>query len=171
MRWKMVNLENMSVFMLRWKLDRMIDMGFEEDVRTIFPILSAPEACNSKCRESRQPVQMLFQEGNMCEQEAKIVHLLETLSKTAPPVKAFIWYSNINFSTYSPVVIVLTVAIKQLGLIFHRIGITGRSGKKGNSHCVSSTNLRSMPTRRQQERHNPNDEYKALKIGKVHLVA
>lgn len=92
--------------------DRMIDMGFEEDVRTIFSyfkgqrqtlLFSAtmPKKIQNFARSALvKPItvnvgragaasQDIVQEVEYVKQEAKIVHLLNTLQKTAPPVLIF----------------------------------------------------------------------------------
>jgi ATP-dependent RNA helicase DDX41 len=92
--------------------DRMIDMGFEEDVRTIFSyfkgqrqtlLFSAtmPKKIQNFARSALvKPItvnvgragaasQDVDQEVEYVKQEAKIVHLLTTLQKTEPPVLVF----------------------------------------------------------------------------------
>lgn len=92
--------------------DRMIDMGFEEDVRTIFSyfkgqrqtlLFSAtmPKKIQNFARSALvKPItvnvgragaasQDVVQEVEYVKQEAKIVHLLTTLQKTEPPVLVF----------------------------------------------------------------------------------
>ena len=92
--------------------DRMIDMGFEEDVRTIFSyfkgqrqtlLFSAtmPKKIQNFARSALvKPItvnvgragaasQDVIQEVEYVKQEAKIVHLLDTLQKTEPPVLVF----------------------------------------------------------------------------------
>ena len=92
--------------------DRMIDMGFEEDVRTIFSyfkgqrqtlLFSAtmPKKIQNFARSALvKPItvnvgragaasQDIVQEVEYVKQEAKIVHLLDTLQKTEPPVLVF----------------------------------------------------------------------------------
>ncbi|CAG2164400.1 unnamed protein product [Oppiella nova] len=92
--------------------DRMIDMGFEEDVRTIFSyfkgqrqtlLFSAtmPKKIQNFARSALvKPITVnvgragaaskeVEQEVEYVKQEAKIVHLLDTLQKTEPPVLVF----------------------------------------------------------------------------------
>lgn len=92
--------------------DRMIDMGFEEDVRTIFSyfrgqrqtlLFSAtmPKKIQNFARSALvKPITInvgragsaslnVKQEVEYVKQEAKIVYLLECLQKTAPPVLIF----------------------------------------------------------------------------------
>ncbi|XP_052228964.1 probable ATP-dependent RNA helicase DDX41 isoform X1 [Dreissena polymorpha] len=92
--------------------DRMIDMGFEEDVRTIFSyfkgqrqtlLFSAtmPKKIQNFARSALvKPVTVnvgragaasldVIQEVEYVKQEAKIVYILECLQKTAPPVLVF----------------------------------------------------------------------------------
>lgn len=92
--------------------DRMIDMGFEEDVRTIFSYFKSqrqtllfsatmPKKIQNFARSALvKPVTVnvgragaasldVIQEVEFVKQEAKIVYLLECLQKTAPPVLIF----------------------------------------------------------------------------------
>uniref|UniRef100_T1IIY9 RNA helicase n=1 Tax=Strigamia maritima TaxID=126957 RepID=T1IIY9_STRMM len=92
--------------------DRMIDMGFEEDVRTIFSFFKGqrqtllfsatmPKKIQNFARSALvRPVTVnvgragaasidVIQEVDYVKQEAKIVYLLECLQKTAPPVLIF----------------------------------------------------------------------------------
>lgn len=92
--------------------DRMIDMGFEEDIRTIFSYFTGqrqtalfsatmPKKIQNFARSALvQPVtvnvgragaasQTIVQEVEYVTAEAKIVHLLSCLQKTAPPVLIF----------------------------------------------------------------------------------
>lgn len=108
---KMVNLD-MCRYLCLDEADRMIDMGFEEDVRTIFSyfkgqrqtlLFSAtmPKKIQNFARSALvKPVTVnvgragaasmdVIQEVEYVKQEAKIVHLLDTLAKTAPPVLIF----------------------------------------------------------------------------------
>lgn len=108
---KMVNLDICQYLCLD-EADRMIDMGFEEDVRTIFSyfkgqrqtlLFSAtmPKKIQNFARSALvKPVTVnvgragaasadVIQEVEYVKQEAKIVHLLDTLAKTAPPVLIF----------------------------------------------------------------------------------
>lgn len=108
---KMVNLDICRYLCLD-EADRMIDMGFEEDVRTIFSyfkgqrqtlLFSAtmPKKIQNFARSALvKPVTVnvgragaasldVIQEVEYVKQEAKIVHLLDTLQKTAPPVLIF----------------------------------------------------------------------------------
>ncbi|XP_055851869.1 ATP-dependent RNA helicase abstrakt [Episyrphus balteatus] len=92
--------------------DRMIDMGFEEDVRTIFSFFKGqrqtllfsatmPKKIQNFARSALvQPVTInvgragaasmnVTQEVEYVKQEAKVVYLLECLQKTEPPVLIF----------------------------------------------------------------------------------
>lgn len=92
--------------------DRMVDMGFEEDVRTIFSYFKAqrqtllfsatmPKKIQNFARSALvKPVTVnvgragaasmaVIQEVEYVKQEAKIVYLLECLQKTPPPVLVF----------------------------------------------------------------------------------
>uniref|UniRef100_A0A034WDB5 RNA helicase n=1 Tax=Bactrocera dorsalis TaxID=27457 RepID=A0A034WDB5_BACDO len=92
--------------------DRMIDMGFEEDVRTIFSFFrgqrqtllfsaTMPKKIQNFARSALvKPVTInvgragaasmnVTQEVEYVKQEAKVVHLLDCLQKTAPPVLIF----------------------------------------------------------------------------------
>jgi ATP-dependent RNA helicase DDX41 len=92
--------------------DRMIDMGFEEDVRTIFSYFKAqrqtllfsatmPKKIQDFARSALvQPVTVnvgragaaslnIVQEVEFVKTEAKVVHILECLQKTPPPVLIF----------------------------------------------------------------------------------
>ncbi|XP_011300941.1 ATP-dependent RNA helicase abstrakt, partial [Fopius arisanus] len=92
--------------------DRMIDMGFEEDVRTIFSFFrgqrqtllfsaTMPKKIQNFARSALvKPVTInvgragaasmnVIQEVDYVKQEAKIVYLLECLQKTPPPVLIF----------------------------------------------------------------------------------
>lgn len=92
--------------------DRMIDMGFEEDVRTIFSFFKAqrqtllfsatmPKKIQNFARSALvKPVTVnvgragaasleVTQDVEWVKPEARIVHLLETLQKTSPPVLIF----------------------------------------------------------------------------------
>uniref|UniRef100_T1IMH1 RNA helicase n=1 Tax=Strigamia maritima TaxID=126957 RepID=T1IMH1_STRMM len=92
--------------------DRMIDMGFEDDVRTIFSFFKGqrqtllfsatmPKKIQNFARSALvRPVTVnvgragaasldVIQEVEYVKQEAKIVYLLECLQKTAPPVLVF----------------------------------------------------------------------------------
>ncbi|XP_019876402.1 ATP-dependent RNA helicase abstrakt [Aethina tumida] len=92
--------------------DRMIDLGFEEDVRTIFSYFNGqrqtllfsatmPKKIQNFARSALvKPVTInvgragaasmnVIQEVEYVKQEAKIVYLLECLQKTAPPVLIF----------------------------------------------------------------------------------
>lgn len=108
---KMVNL-GICRYLCLDEADRMIDMGFEEDVRTIFSyfkgqrqtlLFSAtmPKKIQNFARSALvKPITVnvgragaasmdVIQEVEYVKQEAKIVHLLDTLQKTAPPVLIF----------------------------------------------------------------------------------
>lgn len=108
---KMFNLEVCRYLTLD-EADRMIDMGFEEDMRTIFSyfkgqrqtlLFSAtmPKKIQNFARSALvKPITVnvgragaanknISQEVEYVKQEAKIVNLLSTLQKTAPPVLIF----------------------------------------------------------------------------------
>ncbi|XP_063707374.1 ATP-dependent RNA helicase abstrakt [Culicoides brevitarsis] len=108
---KMINLD-VCRYLCMDEADRMIDMGFEEDVRTIFSyfkgqrqtlLFSAtmPKKIQNFARSALvKPVTVnvgragaasmnVTQEVEYVKPEAKIVHLLETLQKTPPPVLIF----------------------------------------------------------------------------------
>uniref|UniRef100_A0A336MN12 RNA helicase n=1 Tax=Culicoides sonorensis TaxID=179676 RepID=A0A336MN12_CULSO len=108
---KMINLD-VCRYLVMDEADRMIDMGFEEDVRTIFSyfkgqrqtlLFSAtmPKKIQNFARSALvKPVTVnvgragaasmnVTQEVEYVKPEAKIVHLLECLQKTAPPVLIF----------------------------------------------------------------------------------
>ena len=108
---KMITLDICRYLVLD-EADRMIDMGFEEDVRTIFSYFKAqrqtllfsatmPKKIQNFARSALvKPVTInvgragaaslaVIQEVEHVKQEAKIVHLLECLQKTPPPVLIF----------------------------------------------------------------------------------
>ncbi|XP_050398805.1 probable ATP-dependent RNA helicase DDX41 isoform X2 [Patella vulgata] len=108
---KMINLDVCRYLSID-EADRMIDMGFEEDVRTIFSyfkgqrqtlLFSAtmPKKIQNFARSALvKPVTVnvgragaanldVIQEVENVKQEAKVVYLLECLQKTAPPVLIF----------------------------------------------------------------------------------
>ncbi|XP_071036543.1 ATP-dependent RNA helicase abstrakt [Parasteatoda tepidariorum] len=112
----MLDKKNVTLDVCRYlcldEADRMIDMGFEEDVRTIFSyfkgqrqtlLFSAtmPKKIQNFARSALvKPVTVnvgragaasadVIQEVEYVKQEAKIVHLLDTLTKTPPPVLIF----------------------------------------------------------------------------------
>ncbi|XP_065828204.1 probable ATP-dependent RNA helicase DDX41 [Oscarella lobularis] len=108
---KLMRLE-MCRFLVLDEADRMVDMGFEEDVRTILSyfrsqrqtlLFSAtmPKKIQNFARSALvKPVTInvgragaanldVIQEIEYVKQEAKIVYLLECLQKTAPPVLVF----------------------------------------------------------------------------------
>jgi len=112
----MLNKKRISLEICRYlcldEADRMIDMGFEEDVRTIFSyfkgqrqtlLFSAtmPKKIQNFARSALvKPITVnvgragaanldVVQDVEYVKQEAKIVHLLSTLQKTAPPVLIF----------------------------------------------------------------------------------
>ncbi len=112
----MLNKKMMSLDVCRYlcldEADRMIDMGFEEDVRTIFSYFKAqrqtllfsatmPKKIQNFARSALvQPVTInvgragaasrnIVQEIEFVKTEAKIVHILECLQKTPPPVLIF----------------------------------------------------------------------------------
>ncbi|GAB6018810.1 DEAD (Asp-Glu-Ala-Asp) box polypeptide 41 [Chamberlinius hualienensis] len=108
---KMVTLDVCRYLVLD-EADRMIDMGFEEDVRTIFSFFKGqrqtllfsatmPKKIQNFARSALvKPVTVnvgragaasldIIQEVEYVKQEAKIVYLLECLQKTAPPVLVF----------------------------------------------------------------------------------
>ncbi|XP_046418821.1 ATP-dependent RNA helicase abstrakt isoform X2 [Neodiprion virginianus] len=108
---KMVKL-NVCRYLCMDEADRMIDMGFEEDVRTIFSFFrgqrqtllfsaTMPKKIQNFARSALvKPVTInvgragaasmnVIQEVEYVKQEAKIVYLLECLQKTTPPVLIF----------------------------------------------------------------------------------
>ncbi|XP_076295160.1 ATP-dependent RNA helicase abstrakt [Lasioglossum baleicum] len=108
---KMVKL-SVCRYLCMDEADRMIDMGFEEDVRTIFSFFrgqrqtllfsaTMPKKIQNFARSALvKPVTInvgragaasmnVIQEVEYVKQEAKIVYLLECLQKTTPPVLIF----------------------------------------------------------------------------------
>ncbi|XP_046572583.1 probable ATP-dependent RNA helicase DDX41 [Haliotis rubra] len=108
---KLINLD-VCRYLSMDEADRMIDMGFEEDVRTIFSyfkgqrqtlLFSAtmPKKIQNFARSALvKPVTVnvgragaasmdVIQEAEYVKQEAKMVYLLECLQKTSPPVLIF----------------------------------------------------------------------------------
>ncbi len=112
----MLNKKVMTLDVCRYlcldEADRMIDMGFEEDVRTIFSYFKAqrqtllfsatmPKKIQNFARSALvKPVTInvgragaasrnIIQEIEFVKSEAKIVHILECLQKTPPPVLIF----------------------------------------------------------------------------------
>lgn len=108
---KMVTL-NVCRYLCMDEADRMIDMGFEEDIRTIFSYFNGqrqtllfsatmPKKIQNFARSALvKPVtinvgragaasKFVIQEVEYVKQEAKIVYLLQTLQKTEPPVLIF----------------------------------------------------------------------------------
>lgn len=108
---KMVKLDVCRYLALD-EADRMIDMGFEEDVRTIFSYFSAqrqtllfsatmPKKIQNFARSALvKPITVnvgragaasmnITQEVEFVQPEARIVYILECLRKTAPPVLIF----------------------------------------------------------------------------------
>jgi len=108
---KMVKLDVCRYFCMD-EADRMIDMGFEEDVRTIFSYFSAqrqtllfsatmPKKIQNFARSGMvKPITInvgragaasmnIVQEVEFVQPEARIVYILECLRKTAPPVLIF----------------------------------------------------------------------------------
>ncbi|XP_014251014.1 ATP-dependent RNA helicase abstrakt [Cimex lectularius] len=108
---KMVKLD-ICRYLCMDEADRMIDMGFEEDVRTIFSFFKGqrqtllfsatmPKKIQNFARSALvKPVTInvgragaasinVIQEVEYVKQEAKIVYLLECLQKTTPPVLIF----------------------------------------------------------------------------------
>lgn len=108
---KMVRLD-VCRYLCMDEADRMIDMGFEEDVRTIFSFFKGqrqtllfsatmPKKIQNFARSALvKPVTInvgragaasinVIQEVEYVKQEAKIVYLLECLQKTQPPVLIF----------------------------------------------------------------------------------
>ncbi|XP_043267279.1 ATP-dependent RNA helicase abstrakt [Venturia canescens] len=108
---KMVKL-SVCRYLCMDEADRMIDMGFEEDVRTIFSFFTGqrqtllfsatmPKKIQNFARSALvKPVTInvgragaasmnVVQEVEYVKQEAKIVYLLECLRKTTPPVLIF----------------------------------------------------------------------------------
>jgi len=112
----MLNKKLVSLAVCRYlcldEADRMIDMGFEEDVRTIFSYFSAqrqtllfsatmPKKIQDFARSALvQPILVnvgragaasmnITQEVEFVQPEAKVVYILECLRKTPPPVLIF----------------------------------------------------------------------------------
>uniref|UniRef100_A0A0P4Z7D6 RNA helicase n=1 Tax=Daphnia magna TaxID=35525 RepID=A0A0P4Z7D6_9CRUS len=108
---KMIKLD-VCRYLCMDEADRMIDMGFEEDIRTIFSyfkgqrqtlLFSAtmPKKIQNFARSALvKPITInvgragaasmnVIQEVEYVNQEAKIVHLLECIQKTQPPVLIF----------------------------------------------------------------------------------
>ncbi|CAG5132902.1 unnamed protein product [Candidula unifasciata] len=108
---KMVTLD-ICRYLCMDEADRMIDMGFEEDVRTIFSYFKAqrqtllfsatmPKKIQNFARSALvKPVTVnvgragaasldIVQEVEYVKQEAKMVYILQCLRKTAPPVLIF----------------------------------------------------------------------------------
>lgn len=108
---KMVSL-SVCRYLCMDEADRMIDMGFEEDVRTIFSFFrgqrqtllfsaTMPKKIQNFARSALvKPVTInvgragaasmnVIQEVEYVKQEAKIVYMLECLQRTAPPVLVF----------------------------------------------------------------------------------
>lgn len=108
---KMVTL-SVCRYLCMDEADRMIDMGFEEDVRTIFSFFrgqrqtllfsaTMPKKIQNFARSALvKPVTInvgragaasmnVIQEVEYVKQEAKIVYMLECLQRTAPPVLVF----------------------------------------------------------------------------------
>ncbi|XP_068709926.1 probable ATP-dependent RNA helicase DDX41 isoform X1 [Montipora capricornis] len=110
---KMVNLDICRyMYLVLDEADRMIDMGFEEDVRTIFSYFKSqrqtllfsatmPKKIQNFAKSALvKPVTVnvgragaasldVIQEAEYVKQEAKVVYLLECLQKTSPPVLIF----------------------------------------------------------------------------------
>lgn len=103
---------NLCTYMCMDEADRMLDMGFEEEVRTILSYFkyqrqtilysaTMPKKIQDFARSALvQPVTVnvgragaanldVIQEVEYVKQEAKIVYLLECLQKTPPPVLIF----------------------------------------------------------------------------------
>ncbi|VVC36373.1 RNA helicase, DEAD-box type, Q motif,Helicase, C-terminal,Zinc finger, CCHC-type,DEAD/DEAH box helicase [Cinara cedri] len=108
---KMINLD-ICRYLCMDEADRMIDMGFEEDVRTIFSFFQGqrqtllfsatmPKKIQNFARSALvKPITInvgragaasmnVIQEVEYVKQEAKVVYLLECLKKTMPPVLIF----------------------------------------------------------------------------------
>ncbi|XP_025406333.1 ATP-dependent RNA helicase abstrakt [Sipha flava] len=108
---KMINLDTCR-YLCMDEADRMIDMGFEEDVRTIFSFFQGqrqtllfsatmPKKIQNFARSALvKPITInvgragaasmnVIQEVEYVKQEAKVVYLLECLKKTTPPVLIF----------------------------------------------------------------------------------
>ncbi|XP_050435933.1 ATP-dependent RNA helicase abstrakt [Adelges cooleyi] len=108
---KMINLD-VCRYLCMDEADRMIDMGFEEDVRTIFSFFQGqrqtllfsatmPKKIQNFARSALvKPISInvgragaasmnVIQEVEYVKQEAKVVYLLECLKKTMPPVLIF----------------------------------------------------------------------------------
>jgi ATP-dependent RNA helicase DDX41 len=103
--------------------DRMIDMGFEEDVRTIFSYFKAqrqtllfsatmPKKIQNFARSALvQPVTVnvgragaasmnIVQEVEFVKTEAKVLYILECLQKTPPPVLVFAEKKQVRFFAF-----------------------------------------------------------------------
>lgn len=108
---KILNL-NICRYLVMDEADRMIDMGFEEDIRTIFSFFTGqrqtllfsatmPKKIQNFAKSALvKPITVnvgragaasntIVQEVEYVKQEAKVVHLLYTLQKTEPPVLIF----------------------------------------------------------------------------------
>jgi len=108
---KMIKLD-VCRYLCMDEADRMIDMGFEEDIRTIFSFFKGqrqtllfsatmPKKIQNFARSALvKPITInvgragaanmnVIQEVEYVNQEAKIVHLLECIQKTQPPVLIF----------------------------------------------------------------------------------
>jgi len=108
---KMIRLD-VCRYLCMDEADRMIDMGFEEDIRTIFSFFKGqrqtllfsatmPKKIQNFARSALvKPITInvgragaanmnVVQEVEYVNQEAKIVHLLECIQKTQPPVLIF----------------------------------------------------------------------------------
>ncbi|CAL4067252.1 unnamed protein product, partial [Meganyctiphanes norvegica] len=108
---KMIRLD-MCRYLVMDEADRMIDMGFEEDVRTIYSYFRAqrqtllfsatmPKKIQNFARSALvKPVTVnvgragaaamnVIQEVEYMKQEAKVTHILTCLNKTSPPVLIF----------------------------------------------------------------------------------
>ncbi|KAH9402758.1 DEAD (Asp-Glu-Ala-Asp) box polypeptide 41 [Tyrophagus putrescentiae] len=179
---KMVTLA-VCRYLVMDEADRMIDMGFEEDIRTIFSYFTGqrqtalfsatmPKKIQNFARSALvKPVTVnvgragaaskdIVQEVEYVTAEAKIVHLLSTLQKTEPPgVEAVAIHGGKDMEERSRAInefragekdVLVATDVASKGLDFqeikhvinydmpddienyvHRIGRTGRYGKKG----------------------------------------
>ncbi|PSN49687.1 putative ATP-dependent RNA helicase DDX41 [Blattella germanica] len=150
---KMVRLD-VCRYLCMDEADRMIDMGFEEDVRTIFSFFKGqrqtllfsatmPKKIQNFARSALvKPVTInvgragaasmnVIQEVEYVKQEAKIVYLLECLQKTTPPVLIFAEKKQDVDAIHEYLLLKGVEAVAIHGGKVHRIGRTGRSGKTG----------------------------------------
>ncbi|KAG9339314.1 hypothetical protein JZ751_023870 [Albula glossodonta] len=151
---KMVSLDICRYLALD-EADRMIDMGFEEDIRTIFSyfktlLFSAtmPKKIQNFAKSALvKPITInvgragaasldVIQEVEYVKEEAKMVYLLECLQKTPPPegkkdvlVATDVASKGLDFPAIQHVV--NYDMPEEIENYVHRIGRTGRSGKTG----------------------------------------